>query len=218
MKGLGRNVKGLSSILLMSYIGACIAFGICIGILWLCGEEPLTLLKEIMPVYMVLVIFILTLLMAYWAESYCCTLVSLGSVRKTAAVGILISEHAFLVLHMGIVLGLASFAEKNTFMQMISACPIGTISVILLIVGVGFLLVSLNLKGHVVLTAILGVTLYAVLILLVGIVGTRFAIEMNKELLMPYNNWGLLAAGLAIDLLGAFVYYKTVTKVDLKLA
>ena len=218
MKGLGRNVKYLSGILLASHIATYIAFCISFGLLCFWEEEPLILLKETLPASLVAVTFLLILVAICFAESWCCTLVSLGSIRKTAAVGILTSEHVFLVLQIGIVLGLAYFVEENAFMQMISACPLGVIFLILLIVGVGLLLVSLNLKGHVVLTAILGVTLYAVLILLVGIVGTRFAIEMNKELLMPYNNWGLLAAGLAIDLLGAFVYYKTVTKVDLKLA
>lgn len=218
MKGFGRNVKYLSGILLNMQMVVYLILILVFAILCLRVENPLTKFMEEMPFYLLLVTFMLILISAVFAEYYCYTMVFLGSTRKTAAVGILISIHAFGILQMVILFGLAILAGNNASTQVIRLCPLGTIALLLLIMGVGLLLVSLSLRGHKVCVGIMVFVLTFVAIGLLAEISTKFAIGTNMDLLTSCNSLWLLLVGLAVDLVGAFLYYKTVTKVDLKLA
>lgn len=218
MKGLGRNVKYLSGILLCIQVFFYLMFFLIFCMLCFLEDGALTTFKEAIPLYMLQLTFTLVLTAIGLAQYYCINMVSFGSARKPAAIGILISEHVFLVLQIVIVIGVSAFVENSVLMKVISFCPLGIIALILLIMGIGLLLVALSLRGHGVLVAVMSFMLVFVFLLVVVIIGSKLSIEMTEELLRPYNNPGVLAVGLAVDLIGSVVYYKTVRKVDLKLA
>jgi len=218
MKGLGRNVKYLLGILLGIQVFVYLMFFLIFGIFCFLEDGALTTFKEAIPFYMLMVTFTLILTAIGFAQYYCINMVSFGSARKPAAIGMLISEHVFLVLQIVIVIGVSAFIENSVLMKVINFCPLGIIALILLIMGIGLLLVTLSLKGHGVWVAVISFTLVFVFILVIAIIGAKFEIEMNEALFGSYNNPGVLAVGLAVDLIGSVVYYKTVRKVDLKLA
>lgn len=217
MKGLGRNVKYLSGILLCIQVFIYLMFFLIFCMLCFLEDGALTTFQEAMPLYMLLITFTLVLIAIGFAQYYCINTVSFGSARKPAAIGILISEHGFLVLQTVIVIGVSAIGGKSTLLKVILICPLGTIAMSLLIMGIGLLLVALSLRGHGVLVAVMSFILVFVFLLVVVIIGSKLSIEMQEELLRPYNNLGVLTVGLAVDLIGSVVYYKTVRKVDLKL-
>lgn len=52
----------------------------------------------------------------------------------------------------------------------------------------------------------------------VVVMGVKCDFEINVEVFRPFNSLWLLLAGLAVDFVGVFMYFKAVSKVDLKLS
>lgn len=217
MKGLGRNIKYISSMLLELQVVTYLIW-ILVFVLLSFGEvEPLTLLTHAIPVNGLLLSFMLLLICVGFAEYYCRNMVFLGSARKPAALGIIISVQVFMVLQLVILFALSLFARNNFVTEIIWSCPLGIIALSLFIMGIGLLLVSLSLKGHYVCVAILSFIWAFVGVGLIGGISTILTLEKNEALLAPCNSLWVLLVGLAVDAIGVFVYYKTVTKADLKL-
>ena len=216
MKGLGRNIKYASSILVM--LPSIYLLGIIILVLLGFGEKDfVNSLIQVLPVALIYLPFVLMLIAVGYAEMFCRHMVFLGSARKPAALAIIFSVQAFLLLQMVIFFALSLLAKNSFVKEVVWSCPLGFIALYLAIMGIGLWLDSLSLSGHYVLAVVFGVLWALIGVSLIGGVSAYLTNEKNVELLVPCNSIWILLAGLAVDLIGTFLYYKTVVKADLKL-
>ena len=216
MKGLGRNIKYASSILVM--LPSIYLLGIIILVLLGFGEKDfVNSLIQVLPVALIYLPFVLMLIAVGYAEMFCRHMVFLGSARKPAAYAIIISVQVFVLLQMVILLALSLLAKNSFVKDVVWSCPLGFIALYLAIMGIGLWLDSLSLSGHYVLAVVFGVLWALIGVSLIGGVSAYLTNEKNVELLVPCNSIWILLAGLAVDLIGTFLYYKTVVKADLKL-
>lgn len=218
MKGLGRNVRFMMGMFHKCQIQTYLIFFLVFALLNILKENALTRITEEGPFYLLVVMLVLVLSAMGFGDAYYPTMVSFGNARKPAALGMLLSQHVFLLEQMVILFVVAVLAEKSKCMQAIRFCPLGTIALLLFILGIGILINTISLSGHKVCAGIIMFVFVFAAIMLAIAVGVKYDFEINIAVFMLYNNWWLLLIGLVVDLLGAAVYYKTVTKVDLKLA
>lgn len=218
MKGLGRNIKYASRILLELPL-LMYSMGILILALLSLGEEDIvTSLIQVLPIGLLYITPILILIVVGYAEMFCRHMVFLGSARKPAAFGIIFSVQAFLILQMVLLFSLSLLAKNSFVTEVVWSCPLGIIALCLAIIGIGLWIDSLSLSGHYVLTGVFGFLWALIGVGLVGGVSAHLTNENNAELLVSCNSIWLLLAGLAVDLIGTLLYYKAVVKADLKLA
>lgn len=217
MKGLGRNIKYASRMLIILF--SIYLMGILILVLLGLGEKNfVNSVIQMLPVSLMYMPFILMLIAVGYAEMFCRHMVFLGSARKPAALAIIISVQVFLLLQMVIFFALTLLAKNSVTSEVVWSCPLGFIAIYLAIMGIGLWLDSLSLSGHYVLAIVFGTLWALVAVVLLGGVSTYIAVDENVELLVIFNSIWLLLAGLAVDLIGTLLYYKVVVKADLKLA
>ena len=217
MKGLGRNIKYASRMLIILF--SIYLMGILILVLLGLGEKDfVNSVIQMLPVAIMYMPFILMLIAVGYAEMFCRHMVFLGSARKPAAYAIIISVQVFVLLQMVIFFALTLLAKDSVANEVVWSCPLGFIAIYLAIMGIGLWLDSLSLSGHYVLAIVFGVLWVLVAVVLMCGVSTYIAVEENAELLVPFNSIWILLAGLAVDLIGTLLYYKAVVKADLKLA
>lgn len=217
MKGLGRNIKYASRMLIILF--SIYLMGIIILVLLGLGEmDFVNSVIQMLPVAIMYMPFILMLIAVGYAEMFCRHMVFLGSARKPAAYAIIISVQVFVLLQMVIFFALTLLAKNSVANEVVWSCPLGFIAIFLAIMGIGLWLDSLSLSGHYVLAIVFGVLWALVAVVLMCGVSTYIAVEENEELLVIFNSIWLLMAGLAVDLIGTFLYYKSVVRADLKLA
>lgn len=218
MKGLGRNIKYASGILLtlplLMYL-----MGILILVLLSLGEEDIvTSLIQVLPLGLLYITPILILIAVGYAEMFCRHMVFLGSARKSAAFAVIISVQVFLLLQLVLFFALSLLAKNSFVTEVVWSCPLGIIALCLAIIGIGLWIDSLSLSGHYVMAGVFGFLWALIGVGLIGGVSAHLTTEKNVELLVACNSIWLLVAGLAVDLIGTLLYYKTVIKADLKLA
>jgi len=217
MKGLGRNIKYASRMLIILF--SIYLMGILILVLLGLGEKDfVNSVIQMLPVAIMYMPFILMLIAVGYAEMFCRHMVFLGSARKPAAYAIIISVQVFVLLQMVIFFALTLLAKDSVANEVVWSCPLGFIAIYLAIMGIGLWLDSLSLSGHYVLAIVFGTLWALVAVVLLGGVSTYIAVDENVELLATFNSIWLLLAGLAVDLIGTLLYYKAVVKADLKLA
>lgn len=217
MKGLGRNIKYASRMLIILF--SIYLMGILILVLLGLGEKDfVNSVIQMLPVSLMYMPFILMLIAVGYAEMFCRHMVFLGSARRPAALSIIISVQVFLLLQMVIFFALTLLAKNSVTSEVVWSCPLGFIAIYLTIMGIGLWLDSLSLSGHYVLAIVFGTLWALVAVVLLGGVSTYIAVDENVELLVIFNSIWLLLAGLAVDLIGTLLYYKVVVKADLKLA
>ena len=217
MKGLGRNIKYASRMLIILF--SIYLMGILILVLLGLGEKDfVNSVIQMLPVAIMYMPFILMLIAVGYAEMFCRHMVFLGSARKPAAYAIIISVQVFVLLQMVIFFALTLLAKDSVANEVVWSCPLGFIAIYLAIMGIGLWLDSLSLSGHYVLAIVFGSLWALVAVVLLGGVSTYIAVDENMELLATFNSIWLLLAGLAVDLIGTLLYYKAVVKADLKLA
>lgn len=217
MKGLGRNIKYASRMLIILF--SIYLMGILILVLLGLGEKDfVNSVIQMLPVAIMYMPFILMLIAVGYAEMFCRHMVFLGSARKPAAYAIIISVQVFVLLQMVIFFALTLLAKNSVASEVVWSCPLGFIAIYLAIMGIGLWLDSLSLSGHYVLAIVFGSLWALVAVVLLGGVSTYIAVDENVELLATFNSIWLLLAGLAVDLIGTLLYYKAVVKADLKLA
>ena len=217
MKGLGRNIKYASRMLIILF--SIYLMGIIILVLLGLGEmDFVNSVIQMLPVATMYIPFILMLIAVGYAEMFCRHMVFLGSARKPAAYAIIISVQVFVLLQMVLFFALTLLAKDSVANEVVWSCPLGFIAIFLAIMGIGLWLDSLSLSGHYVLAIVFGSLWALIAVVLMCGVSTYIAVEENAELLVPFNSIWLLLAGLAVDLIGTFLYYKAVVKADLKLA
>ena len=97
MKGLGRNIKYASRMLIILF--SIYLMGILILVLLGLGEKDfVNSVIQMLPVSLMYMPFILMLIAVGYAEMFCRHMVFLGSARKPAALAIIISVQVFLLL------------------------------------------------------------------------------------------------------------------------
>ena len=217
MKGLGRNIQYASRMLIILFL--IYLMGIIILVLLGLGEmDFVNSVIQMLPVALMYMPFILMLIAVGYAEMFCRHMVFLGSARKPAAYAIIISVQVFVLLQMVIFFTLSLLAKNSVANEVVWSCPLGFIAIFLAIMGIGLWLDSLSLSGRYVLAIVFGSLWALIAVILMCGVSTYIAVEENVELLVRFNSIWLLLAGLVVDLVGIFLYYKSVVKADLKLA
>ena len=103
-------------------------------------------------------------------------------------------------------------------MQIVRNCPLGIVALLVLILGVGNVINAFSIKGYKLFAIIAAFVLSAASCVFVIVLTIKSDFGRSIEVFRAYNSWWLLLLGLVVDLVGFYFYYKTVTKVDLKLA
>ncbi len=215
MKGLGRNVK-----LLMGWwhqVQIMIYLLLILVIAFFCALDKggLPLIVEEIPSFLLYIMFAVVFIVVGMDAGYYRSMVYFGSSRRTAALGMFFSQHMVLLEQLLILFLMTVFVENNESMETARACPLGIIAFFLFLLGSGYLVNAISLSGHKICAGILTYVLSFTLVIFVVCVEVVFQVENSARML---NNVWFLLAGLAVDLIGAAVYLKTVTRVDLKLA
>lgn len=218
MKGLGRNVKFTMEFFIKLQI-RCYLLMTIITLLFLNWREGLrTFINEKAPTYVLGISLALVLINALEnSNRYCVTAVSQGSARKPAAGGMIVSHHLFVLLQLAI-LGLLAIVSDSKGAMLVRTCPMLIIAVMLMIQGVGIACATLSMKERHVWAAVLLLGFIAIIIAVFVLFGWQHDFKLKIEMLEPYNNLLVLLPGVIFDLIGSVAYYKTVQKVDLKLA
>lgn len=215
MKGFRRNVKLLMGWWHQVQIAIYLIFFLVLAFFCILDKEGLSLMVEQVPSFLLYIMFAVVLIVIGMDAGYYRIIVYFGSSRRPAALGMFFSQHMVLLEQLLILFVTATLVEKNENMEIVRACPLGIIAIFLLLLGSGYLVNAIKLSGHKVCAGILEYTLAVAFVILVVCVEVVLQVEINAEML---NNAWFLLAGLAVDLIGAAVYLKTVTRVDLKLA
>ena len=217
MKGLGRNMKYLIGREHMVQILTYIVFVLTFAFLGVLDNEVLPeILKEI-PSFLLLISFMLILIVMGMGEVDYLLMNYFGSCRRAAAWGLFLTQHFFLVEQFIILNVVAALAKNNGCMKLLKAVPLGSIAIVLVLVGIAYFINAISISGHKVCAGILLFTLVCVFFIIIFYLSKMYEIKLSAEMLIPYNNIWILLSGVVMDLLGAVVFYKTVTKVDLKL-
>lgn len=215
MKGFGRNVKLLMGWLHEAQIVIYLIFCLVLTFFCILDKGGLLTIVEQVPSFLFYFVFAVILIVVEMNAGYFRIMVYFGSSRGMTAFGMFFSQHIVLLEQLLILFVTATLVEKNENMEIVRACPLGIIAIFLLLLGSGYLVNAIKLSGHKVCAGILEYTLAVAFVILVVCVEVVLQVEINAEML---NNAWFLLAGLAVDLIGAAVYLKTVTRVDLKLA
>ncbi len=218
MKGLGRNVKFMTGFFLKLEI-KCYLF---LALMWVVfgklndGIGPFV--NEQAPFYIFWISVALVLICAMsHSDMYFKTMVSQGSARKPAAFGMLLSQYAFVVIQVAILLAVAMLTDSNWSLA-IKICPLGLIAVIFILQGAGIICATLSMSGHNAWAVILFLGTLVAFVLGCVLLGYKHDFVWSAEMVEPYNNLLFLATGVVLEIIGLAVYYKTMQKVDLKLA
>jgi len=215
MKGFGRNVKLLMGWWHQVQIAIYLIFFLVLAFFCILDKEGLSLMVEQVPSFLLYIMFALILIVIGMDAGYYRIIVYFGSSRRPAALGMFFSQHMVVLEQLFILFVIAILAENNESMETVRACPLGIIAFFLLLLGSGYLVNAISLSGHKVCAGILAYALAVAFVILVVCIDVAFPGQISAELL---NNAWFLLAGLAVDLIGAVVYLKTVMKADLKLA
>lgn len=218
MKGLGRNIKYISGTLFYTMFVMYLMWIVYIVLFGFMVENPVEVLMKDVPFSAMLITFVLLVTSVAFAENFSYNMVSLGSARTPAALSVLVSTHAFQALQMVILFCVVMFFGNSTGAQFLKICPLGVLALWLLMNGIGYFLVVLGLRGHKVCVGILGFILAIIAVMVMVAISAEMSRTLNMDFLIPYNSIWSLLTGICVDLAGAYLYYKTVTKVDLKLA
>jgi len=218
MKGLGRNVKFTMEFFIKLQI-RCYLLMTIITLLFLNWREGLrTFINEKAPIYVLGISLALVLINALEnSNRYCITAVSQGSARKPAAGGMIVSHHLFVLLQLAI-LGLLAIVSDSKGAMLVRTCPMLIIAVMLMIQGVGIACATLSMKERHIWAAVLLLGFIAIITAVFVLFGWQHDFKLKIEMLEPYNNLLVLLPGVIFDLIGSVAYYRTVQKVDLKLA
>ena len=108
--------------------------------------------------------------------------------------------------------------ESSKSMQIVRSCPWGIMALLVLILGVGNIINAFSIKGYKLFAIIAAFVLSVASFVCLIVIMIKSDFGINIEVFRTYNIWWLLLLGVAVDLIGAYFYYKAVTKVDLKLA
>ena len=218
MKGLGRNIRFLMGRFHESMILTSGIFIFVFTLLNIGNENIVARMKEAGPSYYLFLMLIWFLCTIGFGESYLPTIVSAGASRKPTATGMLLCQHIFMLEQLVVLFVLAVWLESSKSMQAVRICPLGTATLLIFTLGMGNLLNAISINGY----KLFATTAAIVLPISVSVGALVLAIKcdfnMNVEVFRTYNSWWLLLLGVAVDLVGAYLYYKVVTKVDLKLA
>lgn len=216
MKGFGRNVKLLLGrghrIQIMVYL----SFFLVLAFLAILDTEALPQMVEMVATFLLLVMFGMVLIIMGMGECEYAMMVYFGSSRRPAAWAMLLSQYIFLLEQSIILFVVATLVENNECMKAVRFCPLGIIAIVLALTGIGHFINAMSFSGHKLCAGILAFILLGSPMVVLVIFST--ALEVNAEMFIPYNNIGVLLVGLAVAVIGAVAYFKTVTKVDLKLA
>ncbi len=218
MKGLGRNIRFMMGRFHESLILTGVIFLFTFIVLNIGNEDVVARMKEAGPLYYLLLMVILILCTIGFGESYLPTIVSVGASRKPTATGMLLSQHIFMLEQLAFLFVVAVLLESSKSMQAVRICPLGTVALLVLILGIGNLFNAIDINGHKLFGVIAGFVLGTSAIVFVLVIAIKCDFNINVEVFRTYNSWWLLLLGLVVDLVGAYFYYKAVTKVDLKLA
>ncbi len=218
MKGLGRNVKLLMGKWNAEQIVIYGMFFLIYIFMAIWNIETFPQILEGLPVFLMGIMVIVVLIILAMGEVDCISMVFFGSSRKPAALGILLTQHIFLLEQLILLYVVVALAEKSEFVKVVRMLPLVIIAIVLCYAGMIHFIHALSLSGHKVCAGILAFATVLVPVILLLYVEVVFQVEMSVELISPFNNIWVLLAGLAVDLIGAVVYLKTVMKADLKLA
>lgn len=218
MKGLGRNVKFMTGFFLKLEI-KCYLF---LALMWVVfgrlndGIGPFV--NEQAPFYIFWISVALVLITAMsHSDVYFKAMVSQGSARKPAALGMLLSQYIFMGMQLVFLFGIA-FLTTGIWSISIKNCPMGILAVMFILQGVGILCAALAMSEHSVWAVILFLGLVLGCVLAGVLLGFKHDFVWSAGMLKPYNSLWFLAVGVVLEVIGSFAYYKTVQKVDLKLA
>lgn len=215
MKGFGRNVKLLLGEGHRLQIIVYLAFFLVLAFFAILDIGALPQILEIVATFFLLLVFGMAIIIMGIGDVYSRMMVYFGSSRRPAAWAMLLGQYVFFAEQMIILFVVAAFIESNVCMAAVRACPLGVVAVMLALAGIGHFINAMSISGHMVCAWILAVALAVVPVVTCVVLVTVF--EISAEMLVPYNNIWILMAGLAATVIGAIVYFKTVTKVDLKL-
>lgn len=215
MKGFGRNVKLLLGRGHRVQIVVYLAFVFVLAFFAILDTEALPQMVEMVTTYLLFLIFVMVLIIMGMGEVDYTMMVYFGSSRRPAAWAMLLSQYVFLVEQLIILFVVAALVENNECMKAVRACPLGIIAFLITLAGIGHLVNAISLSGHKICAGILAFSLAFIPMIVLAIFGTTF--EMGAEMLIPYNSIWVLLVGLAVAVIGAIVYFKTVTRADLKL-
>ena len=216
MKGFGRNVKLLIG---KGHISQLVIYALCLLVFtFFCiiDTEFFPKVVEEAPTFLLLVMFVVILIIIGMGEGGCLTMVYFGSSRRPAAWAMLLTQYVFLLEQLIILFVVAALVENNACMKVVRVWPLGSIAIVLSLAGIGNIVNALSISGHKICAGILAFILLGSPMVVLVIFST--ALEVNAEMLIPYNHIWVLLIGLAVTVIGDVVYFKTVTKVDLKLA
>ncbi len=129
----------------------------------------------------------------------------------------IVSHHLFVLLQLAI-LGLLAIVSDSKGAMLVRTCPMLIIAVMLMIQGVGIACATLSMKERHIWAAVLLLGFIAIITAVFVLFGWQHDFKLKIEMLEPYNNLLVLLPGVIFDLIGSVAYYKTVQKVDLKLA
>ena len=218
MKGIGRNIKYVSGTLLNLLFCMYLTWIVVMVLFSFMVENPLEVFMRDVTFSAMLITFVLLVSSVASAENFSYNMVFLGSARKPVALSVLISTHTFQALQMVILFCVVMLFGNSMGAEFLKICPLGALALWLLMNGIGYFFVVLALRGHKVCVGILGFILAFIAIIVMVAICAEISRTSNMNFLIPFNSIWSLLTGLCVDLIGAFSYYKTVTKVDLKLA
>lgn len=218
MTGLGRNVRFMIGRFHKSLIQTVVIFLVSYVLLNVGSEDFVTKMSEAGPLYYFILMIVLFLCAVSFGEAYFPTIVSSGSSRKPASIGMLLSQHIFVLEQLVVLFVLAALIENSKSMQIVRNCPLGIVALLVLILGVGNIINAFSIKGYTLFAIIAAFVLSVASCVFLIVITIKSEFGINIEVFRTYNNWWLLLLGLIVDLVGVYYYYKVVTKVDLKLA
>lgn len=218
MKGLGRNVKFMTGCFLKNEIKCYLILALMWVVFGKLNDGIGLFINKQAPFYIFWISVTLVLLCAVSdSDRYFKAMVSQGSARKPAALGMLLSQYAFMVVQVVILFVMAMLTDSNWSLAM-KICPIGLIAVMFILQGVGIIYATLSMSGHNTWAVILILGTIAALVLGGVMLGLKHDFVWSAKMVKPYNNLLFLAPGVVIEIIGLTAYYKTMQKVDLKLA
>lgn len=218
MRGLGRNIKFMTDFCFQLVIKSYLLL-VFIWVLFGKMKDGIgVFINEEAPffIFWVSVAFVLICAMSY-SDMHFKTMVSQGSARKPAALGMLLSQYIFIGMQLVVLFGIALLTTGHWSIS-IKNCPLGILAVMFLLQGMGILCATLAMRGHNAWAAMLFIGTIVAFAVAGVMLGLKHDFVWSADMLKPYNSVWFLVMGLVIEIIGAFFYLKTVQKVDLKLA
>lgn len=218
MKGLGRNVKFMTGFFLKLEIKGYLFLALMWVVFGRLNDGIGPFVNEQAPFYIFWISVALVLICAMsHSDMFFKTMVSQGSARKPAALGMLLSQYVIMAMQLVVLFGIA-LLTNGIWSITIKMCPLGILAVIFILQGMGILCATLSMSEHNVWAVILFLGTIVAFVLGCVLLGYVHDFVWSAEMVKPYNNLLFLAVGVVLEVIGSVAYYKTMQKVDLRLA